>query len=107
MQLQPLLASNPDATFVALDRTLIIHAAYAWREQKVLALSWQQTPHPLHHYDLLYRFDPAQHKGPVLLLVMGDLPGFVRKRYKQVELLSDTAPAGRPLFLWRLKEPQP
>jgi hypothetical protein len=101
------VASNPDATLVALDRTLIIYAAYAWRAQKVMALSWQQTPHPLHHYDLLYRFDPAQHKGPVLLLVMGDLPGFVRKRYKQVELLSDTAPAGRPLFLWRLKGPQP
>jgi 4-amino-4-deoxy-L-arabinose transferase-like glycosyltransferase len=107
LQFQPLVASHPDATLVALDRTLIIHAAYAWRAQKVMALSWQRTPHPLHHYDLLYRFDPAQHTGPVLLLVMGELPGFVRERYKQVELLSDPAPTGRQLFLWLLKEPQP
>ena len=107
VQLQPLLASNPDATLVALDRTLIVHAAYAWREQKVMALSWQQTSHPLHHYDLLYRFDPAKHSGPVLLLVMGDLPGFVRERYRHVERLSDAAPSGRPLFVWLLKEPQP
>jgi hypothetical protein len=42
-----------------------------------------------------------------LLLVLGELPGFVRERYKQVERLSDAAPSGRPLFLWLLKEPQP
>ena len=104
---QPLVASYPDATLVALDRTLIIHAAYAWRAQKVMALSWQRTPHPLHHYDLLYRFDPAQHPGPVLLMVMGELPGFVRERYRHVELLSDPAPSGRPLFLWLLKDREP
>ena len=106
-KLEPLLAANPDATLVALDRTLIVHAAYVWRSQKVMALSWQQTPHPLHHYDLLYRFDPAEHAGPILLLVMGDLPGFVREHYKHIELLSDPAPDGRPLFLWLLKERQP
>lgn len=106
-KLQPLLAANPDATLVALDRTLIVHAAYVWRSQKVMALSWQQTPHALHHYDLLYRFDPAEHTGPILLLVMGDLPGFVREHYKHIELLSDPAPDGRPLFLWLLKDRQP
>ena len=105
--LRPLLSDHPDATLVALDRTLIVHAAYAWRDQATIALSWQQTPFPLHHYDLLYRFEPSQHPEPILLLVMGDLPEGVRARYAQVQLLSAPQPAGRPLFLWLLKDPQP
>ncbi len=105
--LRPLLAAHPDATWVALDRTLIVHAAYAWRDQPTLALSWQQTPFALHHYDLLYRFDPTQHPEPILLLVMGDLPAWVRTRYAQVQLLSDPQPSGRQLFLWLLKDPHP
>ena len=105
--LQVLAAQHPQATLVALDRTLVIHSAYAWREQKTMALSWQQTPQPLHHYDLLYRFEPAKHPEPVLLLVMGELPAFVRARYAQVQLLSDPQPAGRALFLWLLKDPLP
>jgi len=90
-----------------LDRTLIVHAAYAWRDQARLALSWQQTPYPLHHYDLLHRFDPAQSQTAVLLLVMGDLPAFVRERYAHVQLLSDPQPSGRPLYMWLLKDPRP
>jgi 4-amino-4-deoxy-L-arabinose transferase-like glycosyltransferase len=105
--LRPLLAQHPQATWVALDRTLIVHAAYAWRDQASLALSWQQTPFPLHHYDLLYRFDPSQHPEPVLLLVMGELPAWVRTRYGQVQLISDHQPMGRQIFLWLLKDPQP
>ncbi len=105
--LKPWLASYPDATLVALDRTLIVHAAYAWRDQARLALSWQQTPYPLHHYDLLHRFDPAQSQTAVLLLVMGDLPAFVRERYAHVQLLSDPQPSGRPLYMWLLKDPRP
>ena len=102
-----MLAQHPDATWVALDRTLIIHAAYAWRDQPTLALSWQQTPFPLHHYDLLHRFDPSQHPEPVLLLVMGELPAWVRTHYAQVQLLSDPHPSGRPLYLWLLKDRKP
>jgi 4-amino-4-deoxy-L-arabinose transferase-like glycosyltransferase len=105
--LKPWLAAYPDATLVALDRTLIVHAAYAWRDQSTLALSWQQTPHPLHHYDLMHRFDPAMGKQPVLLLVMGDLPDFVRAKFADVQLLSAPQPLGRPLFLWLLKDPRP
>ena len=105
--LRPLLAQHPDATWVALDRTLIIHAAYTWRDQPTLALSWQQTPFPLHHYDLLHRFDPLQHPEPVLLLVMGELPAWVRTHYAQVQLLSDPHPSGRPLYLWLLKDRKP
>jgi hypothetical protein len=105
--LQALAAQHPQATLVALDRSLIIHSAYAWREQQTMALSWQQTLNPLHHYDLLYRFEPAKHPEPVLLLVMGELPAFVRARYGQVQLLSDPQPAGRAIFLWLLKDPLP
>jgi len=108
--LQPfetMVAQHPEAVLVALDRTLIVHSAYAWREQHRLALSWQQSPQPLHHYDLLYRFDPATHTEPVLLLVMGELPAFVRAKYKHVQRLSDPEPAGRALFLWLLKDPLP
>ena len=105
--MQVLVAQHPEALLVALDRTLIIHSAYAWREQHTMALSWQQTAHPQHHYDLLYRFEPAQHPGPVLLLVMGELPAFVRAKYQHVQLLSQAQPAGRSLFLWLLKDPLP
>jgi len=101
------VTQHPEAVLVALDRTLIVHSAYAWREQHRLALSWQQSPQPLHHYDLLYRFDPATHTEPVLLLVMGELPAFVRAKYKHVQRLSDPEPAGRALFLWLLKDPLP
>ncbi len=105
--LKPWLSTYPQATLVAFDRTLIVHAAYAWRDQSTLALSWQQTPHPLHHYDLLHRFDPSLGKQPVLLLVMGELPDAVRARYAHVELLSAPQPVGRPLFMWLLKDPRP
>jgi 4-amino-4-deoxy-L-arabinose transferase-like glycosyltransferase len=105
--LETLVAQHPEAVLVALDRTLIVHSAYAWREQRTMALSWQQTPHPLHHYDLLYRFDPAKQPQPVLLLVMGELPTFVRAKYQHVQLLSEAQPAGRALFLWLLKDPLP
>ncbi|NDC61673.1 MAG: hypothetical protein EBZ60_06625, partial [Betaproteobacteria bacterium] len=84
--LQPSVETHPDATLVGLDRTVIAHAAYAWRAKGWTAQSWQRTPYPDHHYDLTNRFTPDPNNpahAKVLLLVQGSLPAFVHDYYAQ------------------------
>ena len=64
----------PEATLVALDRTVIAHAAYAWRAKGWTLQSWQRTPHPDHHYDLTHRFSPDANNpahAKVVLVLQG------------------------------------
>lgn len=105
--LQPLVAAHADATLVALDRTVIAHASYAWRTQGWRPQSWQRTPYPDHHYDLTHRFTPAASPSQVLLVLQGPLPDFVHQYYGQATELHAMKGVGKDLHLWLLEQPQP
>ena len=105
--LQPLVASHADATLVALDRTVIVHATYAWRAQGWRPQSWQRTPHPDHHYDLTNRFTPNASHKKVLLVLQGPLPGFVGQHYGKATELHAMTGVGKDLHLWLLEQPLP
>lgn len=105
--LQPLVAAHSDATLVALDRTVIVHATYAWRAQGWRPLSWQRTPYPDHHYDLTHRFTPNSSHTKVLLVLQGPLPGFVNQSFGQATELHALKHVGKDLHLWLLERPLP
>ena len=105
--LQPLVAAHSDATLVALDRTVIAHASYAWRAQGWRPQSWQRTPYPDHHYDLTNRFVPDATKPQVLLVLQGPLPDFVHQFYGKTTELHALKGVGKDLHLWLLEQAQP
>ena len=105
--LQPLVASHTDATLVALDRTVIAHASYAWRAQGWRPQSWQRTSHPDHHYDLTHRFTPTASQTRVLLVLQGPLPAFVHQHFGKATELHAMKAVGKDLHLWLLEQPLP
>ena len=105
--LQPLVAAHADATLVALDRTVIAHASYAWRAQGWRPQSWQRTPYPDHHYDLTHRFTPNPASPPVLLVLQGPLPSFVQQYFGKTTELHALTGVGKDLHLWLLEQPLP
>ena len=107
VSLQPLVVAHPDATLVALDRTVIAHASYAWRAQGWRPQSWQRTPQPDHHYDLTHRFTPDASQSQVLLVLQGPLPGFVSQYFGQATELHALKGVGKDLHLWLLEQPRP
>jgi hypothetical protein len=92
---------------VALDRTVIVHATYAWRAQGWRPQSWQRTPHPDHHYDLTHRFTPNASHTKVLLVLQGPLPGFVGAHFGKATELHAMKGVGKDLHLWLLEQPLP
>ena len=108
--IQPQMEMHPDATLVALDRTVIAHAAYAWRVKGWTLQSWQRTPHPDHHYDLTSRFSPDANNpahAKVLLVLQGPLPEFVQQHFGQVTQLHPMRAVGKDLHVWLLEQPKP
>jgi 4-amino-4-deoxy-L-arabinose transferase-like glycosyltransferase len=105
--LQPLVAAHPDARLVALDRTVIAHASYAWRDQGWRPQSWQRTPYPDHHYDLTHRFTPDGSQPKVLLVLQGPLPAFVNQSFGKTTELHALKGVGKDLHLWLLEQPLP
>jgi 4-amino-4-deoxy-L-arabinose transferase-like glycosyltransferase len=100
--LQPLIqahqAAHPGAQVIALDRTVLVQAAYAWRDlREVNWLAWREPTSrwAQHHYELVTRWaEPgsAAAQAPVLILAPGvraeDLPQHLRDRLGPLQALA-------------------
>lgn len=108
--MQTPIALHPQATLVALDRTVIAHAAYAWRATGWQTQSWQRTPFPDHHYDLTKRFTPDTNNpahDQVLLVLQGPPPAFVQQHYAKSTQLQPSGTVEKNLQIWLLEQPKP
>ncbi|HMW23341.1 MAG TPA: glycosyltransferase family 39 protein [Burkholderiaceae bacterium] len=97
-QVQAHLAAHPGAQVIALDRTVLVQAAYAWRDlHQVNWLAWREpgARWAQHHYELVTRWaEPgsAAARAPVLILAAGTeadgLPQHLRDRLGPLQALA-------------------
>lgn len=97
-QIQAHQAAFPGAQVIALDRTVLVQAAYAWRDlPQVNWLAWREpnSRWAQHHYELVTRWaEPgsAAARAPVLILAPGvgaeDLPQPLRDRLGPLQALA-------------------
>lgn len=92
------LATYPGAQVIALDRTVLVQAAYAWRDLRTVNwLAWREpgARWAQHHYELVTRWaeagSPAA-RAPVLILAPGRqadaLPQHLRDRLGPLQALA-------------------
>jgi 4-amino-4-deoxy-L-arabinose transferase-like glycosyltransferase len=97
-QIQAHQAAHPGAQVIALDRTVLVQAAYAWRDlRQVNWLAWREPSSrwAQHHYELVTRWaEPgsAAARAPVLILAPGtradELPQRLRDRLGPLQALA-------------------
>lgn len=97
-QVQTHLAAYPGAQVIALDRTVLVQAAYAWRDlRQVNWLAWREpgAHWAQHHYELVTHWaEPGSvvAQAPVLILAAGaqadELPPHLRDRLGPLQALA-------------------
>ena len=102
-QIQAHLAAYPGAQVIALDRTVLVQAAYAWRDlHQVNWLAWREPTArwAQHHYELVTRWaEPgsAAARAPVLILAAGaDAEGLPQPLRDRLGPLEPVARVERP-----------
>ncbi|MFM2066483.1 MAG: hypothetical protein RLZZ584_1392 [Pseudomonadota bacterium] len=127
-RLQPQLAAHPGWRVLGVNRTVIAHGAWLWRDADVDWAAWREPGPPRDHYQLTIPYDrarpgagrpggaamaagSAEAAEPLLVLSEAEgLPDQMRRRLADVQLLQvaevQTAP-GRvlKLMLWTARLP--
>jgi hypothetical protein len=133
-ELKPQVQAHPGWRVLGVNRDVISHGAWLWRDLDIDWAAWRDLGPPRDHYQLTIPFDRATRSGavrapatrlngalpgdraqfgePLLVLSDGQLPPQMMRRLNRVELLHkatvQTAP-GRllTLYLWSARLPDP
>ncbi|MEY4749119.1 MAG: hypothetical protein RIQ60_1333 [Pseudomonadota bacterium] len=131
-ELEPWVEDHPGWRVLGVNRDVISHGAWLWRDLDIEWAAWREPGPPQDHYQLTIPYDRASRTGvprspvtsldgalprdrtqlgePLLVLSNGQLPVNLRRRLRNVELLHKASVGTAPgrvltLYLWSARLP--